>query len=126
MKITRFEDIEAWQEARKLVKMLHQIVIKNQKFKRDFRLVNQIQDAADSSMSNIAEGFARRGNKEFVQFLFISKSSAAEVQSHLYVAFDRGYISQDEFDMIYNQAETVSKMDSGFIKYLNSQLNKLK
>ena len=54
MKITRFEDIEAWQEARKLVKMLHQIVIKNQKFNRDFRLVNQIQDAADSSMSNIA------------------------------------------------------------------------
>lgn len=70
------------------------------------------------------EGFARRGNREFVQFLFISKSSAAEVQSHLYVAFDRGYISQDDFDIIYNQAETVSKMDSGFIKYLNSQLNK--
>ena len=68
------------------------------KFRRDFRLVNQIQDAADSSMSNIAEGFARRGNREFVQFLFISKSSAAEVQSHLYVALDRGYISQDEFD----------------------------
>jgi len=122
MKITRFEDIEAWQEARKLVKMVHQVIIKNQKFERDFRLVNQIQDAADSSMSNIAEGFARRGNREFVQFLFISKSSAAEVQSHLYVAFDRGYISQDDFDMIYSQAETISKMDSGFIKYLNSQL----
>ena len=122
MKITRFEEIEAWQEARKLVKMLHQMIVKNQNFKKDFRLVNQIQDSADSSMSNIAEGFARRGNREFVQFLFISKSSAAEVQSHLYVALDRGYISQDEFDMIYNQAEIVSKMDSGFIKYLNSQL----
>ena len=124
MKITRFEDIQAWQEARKLVKMVHQIVNKNQKLKKDFRLVNQIQDAADSAMSNISEGFARRGNKEFVQFLFISKSSAAEVQSHLYVAFDREYISQDEFNMIYNQAEVVSKLDSGFIKYLNSQLNK--
>ena len=69
-------------------------------------------------------GFARKGNKEFIQFLFISKSSAAEVQSHLYVALDWEYISQDEFDMIYKQAEIVSKMDSGFIKYLNSQLNK--
>ncbi len=126
MKISRFEDIEAWQEARKLVKMLYEVINKSQKIRKDFRLVNQIQDAADSSMSNIAEGFARRGNREFVQFLFISKSSAAEVQSHLYVAFDREYISQDEFNMIYNQAEVVSKLDSGFIKYLNSQLNKLK
>ncbi|MEW6376199.1 MAG: four helix bundle protein [Thermodesulfobacteriota bacterium] len=122
MKITCFEDIEAWQQARKLVRMLYEVVNKNNKFRKDFRLVNQIQDAADSSMSNIAEGFARKGNREFVQFLFISKSSAAEVQSHLYVALDRGYVSQDEFDMIYNQAEIVSKMDSGFIKYLNSQL----
>jgi four helix bundle protein len=126
MKITRFEDIGAWQEARKLVKMVYKLINKNPKFRRDFRLVNQIQDAADSSMSNISEGFARKGNKEFIQFLFISKSSAAEVQSHLYVAFDREYVSQDEFDMIYNQAEIVSKMDSGFIKYLTSQLNKPK
>jgi four helix bundle protein len=126
MKITRFEEIEAWQEARKLVKMLHHVVVNNQKFKMGFRLVNQTQDAADSSMSNIAEGFARRGNREFVQFLFISKSSVAEVQSHLYVALDRDYISQAEFDLIYNQAETVSKMISGFIKYLSSQLNKPK
>jgi len=122
MKITRFEDIEAWQEARKLVKMVYEVIRKSPSFKRDFRLVNQIQDAADSSMSNIAEGFARKGNREFVQFLFISKSSAAEVQSDLYVALDREYISQNEFDMIYNQAEVVSKLDSGLIKYLNSQL----
>ena len=126
MKITRFEDIEAWQEARKLVKMVYDVIKKSPKFRKDFRLVNQIQDAAVSSMSNIAEGFSRRGTKEFIQFLFISKSSAAEVQSHLYVAFDREYISQDEFNMIYNQAEVVSKLDSGFIKYLNSQLNKPK
>ena len=122
MKITRFEDIEAWQEARKLVRMVYEVIRRSPGFKRDFRLVNQIQDAADSSMSNIAEGFSRRGNKEFIQFLFISKSSAAEVQSHLYVALDREYICQGEFDAIYNQAEVVSKLDSGFIKYLNSQL----
>jgi four helix bundle protein len=77
-------------------------------------------------MSNIAEGFARRSNREFIQFLFISKSSAAEVQSQLYVALDQEYINQDDFGKIYNQAEIVSKMDSGFIKYLKSQLKQPK
>lgn len=132
MKIERFEDIEAWREARKLVSLIYQVVNKNPEFKKDFRLVNQIQAAAVSSMSNIAEGFSRRSNKEFIQYLFISKSSAAEVQSQLYVALDQKYISKENFNRIYEQAEVVSKMDSGFIKYLNSQLkqfnkpNKLK
>ncbi len=122
MKITRFEDIEAWQEARKLVKMVYDVINKSPKFRRDFRLVNQMQDASVSCMSNIPEGFSRKSNKEFIQFLFISKSSAAEVQSQLYVALDQDYITQDDFERIYNQAEIVSKMDSGFIKYLQSQL----
>ena len=126
MKITRFEDIEAWKEARELVKLIYQVIKNNENFKRDFRLINQIQSAAVSAMANIAEGFARRGNKEFVQFLFISKSSAAEVQSHLYVALDQTYINQKEFNQIYEQAEKVSKMTSGLIKYLYSQLNKNK
>lgn len=126
MKISRFEDIEAWQEARKLVKMVYSVINKSPKFRKDFRLVNQVQDASVSAMSNIAEGFARRSNREFIQFLFISKSSAAEVQSQLYVALDQEYINQDDFEKIYNQAEIVSKMDSGFIKYLKSQLNELK
>jgi len=121
MKITRFEDIDAWQEARKLVKMVYEVIRKSDQFKRDFRLVNQVQDAAVSSMSNIAEGFSRKGNKEFIQFLFISKSSAAEVQSQFYVAVDQGYIDQDDFNKVYKQAEVVSKLDSGFIKYLQSQ-----
>jgi four helix bundle protein len=122
MKINRFEDIEAWQEARKLVEMVYEVINKNDKFKRDFRLVNQIQGAAVSSMSNVAEGFSRKSNKEFIQYLYISKSSAAEVQSHLYVALDQHYICQEEFSRIYTQAELVSKLASGFIKYLNSQL----
>ena len=126
MKITRFEDIEAWQEARKLVKMVYEVINKSPKFRKDFRLVNQMQDAAVSSMSNIPEGFARKSNKEFIQFLFISKSSAAEVQSQLYVALDQDYITQNDFERIYNQADIVSKMDSGFIKYLHSQLKQLK
>ena len=123
MKINRFEDIDAWKEARKLVKMAYDAINKSDGFIKDFRLVNQIQGAAVSAMANIAEGFSRRSNKEFIQYLFISKSSAAEVQSHLYVALDQKYISKEAFEKIYKQAEKISKMDSGFIKYLRSQLN---
>jgi four helix bundle protein len=126
MKIIRFEDIDAWKEARKLVKMVYSVIKKSKEFRKDFRLINQIQDASVSSMSNIAEGFARKSNREFIQFLYISKSSAAEVQSQLYVALDQGYITQQDFDDIYNQAEIVSRLDSGFIKYLDSQLRKPK
>ncbi len=122
MRITRFEDIEAWQEARKLVKLVYSVINKSPKFRKNFRLVNQVQDAAVSAMSNISEGFSRKGNKEFIQFLFISKSSAAEVQSHFYVAMDQDYVNQEDFNKVYDQAQIVSKLDSGFIKYLNSQL----
>jgi four helix bundle protein len=69
VKITRFEDIEAWQEARKLVSMVYGVINKSKDFRKDFRLVNQMQDAAVSSMSNIPEGFARQSNREFIQFL---------------------------------------------------------
>ena len=126
MKINKFEDIDAWKEARKLVGMVYNAIKSNEEFKRDYRLVGQIQGASVSTMSNIAEGFSRKSNKEFIQYLFISKSSSAEVQSHLYVALDQKYISKEAFEKIYKQAEKVSKMDSGFIKYLRSQLNKPK
>ena len=79
MRINRFEDIEAWQAARELVRMVYAAVNNNKNFGKDFRLVGQIQGAAISVMANIAEGFSRRSNKEFIQFLFISKSSAAEI-----------------------------------------------
>ena len=124
MTIKRFEDIDAWKEARNLVKMVYDAIKQNEKFQKDYRLVNQIQGASVSSMSNIAEGFSRRSNKEFIQYLFISKSSAAEVQSQLYVALDQNYMTKETFEKIYAQAEAVSKLDSGFIKYLRSQLNK--
>ena len=126
MKLTKFEDLDAWQAARVLVKMVYEAIHANQKFAKDYRLVNQVQGAAVSAMSNIAEGFSRKSNKEFLQYLFISKSSAAEVQSQLYVALDQEYITEETFQKIYDQAETVSKLDSGFIKYLNSQLKKPK
>ena len=124
MKITRFEDIEAWQESRILAKYVYDAINRSEQFRKDFRLANQIQGAAISVMSNIAEGFSRKGHKEFIQFLFISKSSAAEVQSQLYLALDQKYISKETFETVYNQAEKVAKMNSGFIKYLKSQLNK--
>ena len=124
MRIKRFEDIDAWKEARKLVNSVYEAINHSSRFNKDFRLTNQIQGAAVSVMSNIAEGFSRRSNKEFIQFLFISKSSAAEVQSQLYVALDQNYITQDIFDKIYTQAENVSKLNSGFIKYLKTAVNK--
>ena len=118
MKITRFEDLKCWQEARILVNMVYQAVRISPDFQRDFRLSGQVTGAAVSSMSNIAEGFSRRSNKEFVQFLFISKSSATEVQSESYVALDQEYISKETFEKIYHQAEKVCKINSGFITYL--------
>ena len=98
--------------------MVYEAVSKDERFQRDYRLVNQMQGAAVSVMSNIAEGFSRRGDKEFAQFLYISKGSAAEVQSQLYVASDQKYISEEMFEKMYDQAEKVAKMISNFIKYL--------
>ena len=124
MRIKRFEDIDAWKEARKLVNSVYEAINHSFRFNRDFRLTNQIQGSAVSVMSNIAEGFSRRSNKEFIQFLFISKSSAAEVQSQLYVALDQKYITQETFEQVYALAEKVSKLNSGFIKYLKTAVNK--
>jgi four helix bundle protein len=104
--------------------LVYQAIRKSNAFRMDRRLVDQIQGAAVSSMSNIAEGFSRKGNKEFVQYLYISKSSAAEVQSQLYVALDQGYLNEMGFKEIYDQAEQVSKLDSAFIKYLDSEIEK--
>jgi four helix bundle protein len=120
MKIERFEDIKAWQEARELVRLVYKAIASNKEFAKDFRLANQIQASAVSTMANIAEGFSRKSRKEFTQFLFISKGSAAEIQSHLYVALDMSYISQENFGQIYDRADKVSRMLSNFIKYLKS------
>jgi len=117
MKLTRFEDLECWKESRILTKMVYEAT-NNSLFKKDLRLSGQIQAAATSTMANCAEGFKRRSNKEFIQFLFIAISSVAEVQSHLYVSLDQGYINQESFQKIYDQAEKTSKIISGLITYL--------
>ncbi|HQM30216.1 MAG TPA: four helix bundle protein [Syntrophales bacterium] len=117
MKVTRFEDLDCWKEARVLVQKVYDAT-KDGNFKKDMRLTSQIQAAATSCMANIAEGFERRSDKEFVQFLYIAMASTAEVKSHLYVALDQAYIEVKHFDDIYDQAITTSKMISSLIKYL--------
>lgn len=121
MKLTRFEDLECWQEARTLVRRVYTATTNNGAFKKDLRLSGQIQAAAASVMANIAEGFIRRSDKEFVQFLFIAMSSAAEVQSHLYIALDQGYVERQEFDALYAHANKTAMIISGLIKYLRSK-----
>ena len=118
MRIEKFEDIKAWQEARVLVGMIHTAVGSDRRFGSDHRFRDQIQAAAVSIMSNIAEGFSRRTTKEFVQFLFIAKGSAAEVQSQLYVALDQAYINEERFDELHAKSDEVARLISGFIRYL--------
>lgn len=117
MKIERFEDILAWQEARKLTNEIYKLT-KEEKLEKDFRLKGQLQAASVSIMSNIAEGFARKTNKEFIQFLFIAKGSSAEVQSLLYVLLDQNYIKEEFFSGIYGLLDKISRMLSNLIKYL--------
>ena len=121
MKIERFEDIKAWQEARTLVKMVYEAVKSDKGFGSDYKFRAQTQSAAISIMSNIAEGFSRRSTKEFTQFLFVAKGSAAEVQSQLYAALDQGYISQEKFSELYFKSDEASRLISGFIQYLLSK-----
>ena len=103
--IKRFEEIKAWQEARELAKLVYKVT-RGIAIAKDYGLKDQIQRAAVSVGSNIAEGFARNGNKEFAKFLWIAKGSAAEVQSQLYTAKDIGYISDADFNSVYAKAES--------------------
>ena len=116
----RFEDIRAWQRAREVTSLVYSIT-KTGKFGRDFGLRDQIRRSSVSVMANIAEGFSRRSDKDFAYFLNISRSSAAEVQSHLYVALDQGYIEVADFEMIYNKLEETSRMIFGLARHLMRQ-----
>ena len=99
-------------------------IIKDDKFKKDLRLSGQTQAASTSIMANIVEGFIRLSTKEFTQFLYIAISSAAEFQSHLYLALDQGYIDHNEFDSIYEEANKTARIISGLIKYLRTKPTK--
>jgi len=112
MPISRFEDLIAWQKARALTKNIY-LLTATERFSRDFGLRDQIQRAAVSIMSNIAEGFERASKAEFHQFLVIAKGSCAEVRSQLYVALDTGYITSDQFEKARAQAEEVGRIIGG-------------
>ena len=116
-RIECFEDIKAWQRARVLVKEVYS-TSNSGFFAKDFGLRDQIRRAAVSIMLNIAEGFARKTNKEFIQFLVIAHGSAAEVQAALYVALDQEYLTETEFKTLYCLANETSKMILGFVNYL--------
>lgn len=119
MTITKFEDLDCWKEARALTKNVYDAT-ENGSFKKDFSLIDQMRRASTSIMANIAEGFSRQGDREFTQFLFISKASASELQSHLYIALDQGYIEDDSFGSLYGHVESIHKRISNLIKYLKS------
>ncbi len=117
-KINSFEEISSWKESRDFNKALYETTNKGN-FDKDFDFKRQIRRASVSISSNIAEGFERNTDKEFIHFLFIAKASAGEVRSQLYLALDLEYIEYNEFIKLKEQIENISKMLSGFIKYLN-------
>lgn len=126
-KVERFEDLRVWQAARQSVAEVYR-VSSDRAFSRDFALRDQMRRAAVSISSDIAEGFSRRSNREFVQFLFIAKGSLAEVQSQLYVALDQDYISPEAFDTVHDKLESTTRQLSRLITYLrrSAQTHELK
>jgi four helix bundle protein len=116
--ITRFEDIEGWQEARKLVKMIYALTNMGA-FSKDFGLRDQIQRAAVSVMANVAEGFDCESKAEFARFLGYARRSAVEVQSLLYTSFDVGYITETQLKEYYEQARKTKALIGGFKRSLS-------
>ncbi len=117
MTFTRFEEITAWQKGRAIVDEIHRITLTGP-FSTDYDLRSQIRRAAISITSNIAEGFGRRGYKEFNNFLNYAHGSCAEVQSQLYHARDWNYITKNEFLTLYKKVDEVSRMILGLENYL--------
>ena len=117
MHVKHFEDLEIWKEARRLTREIYRLT-SGLKFAKDFNLRGQIQSAAVSVMSNIAEGFERAGNQEFSQFLYVAKGSCGEVRAQIYVAVDQGYISAKESEELLNSFKRLSSMIGNLINYL--------
>jgi four helix bundle protein len=121
MKITQFEDIQAWQLARQLTRAIY-AASERGPFAKDFGLRDQIRRAAGSVMHNIAEGFDAGSNPEFKRFSQYAQRSATEVLSQPYVALDQGYISQEQFIELQGMANKAHAACGGFIKYLQSRI----
>ena len=120
--IKRFEDIEAWQTARQLTRLVYQLSSTGA-FARDFGLRDQMRRAAVSVMSNIAEGFESRTQALFIEFLGRARASAGELRAQAYVALDAGYLNQEQFDELYDLVDKCSRQLSRFIRYLEAQPN---
>jgi four helix bundle protein len=116
-KIERFEDLISWQKARELNRLIYQ-ASKKGAFAKDFGLRDQMRRASVSIMSNIAEGFERGGDKEFIQYLSIAKGSCGEVRAQLYAALDETYLDATEFKALSDHSIEVSRLISGFMSYL--------
>lgn len=114
-----FEELDVWKKARELVNFVYRVT-KSKEFIKDYGLIDQIRRASVSVMSNIAEGFERGSNTEFLQYLFIAKGSAGEVRTQLYIALDQEYVSQEEFEKGKSLCVNVSGQLSGLIQYLKS------
>ena len=123
MTIRKFEELEIWQEARGLSKIVFQLTNKRN-FKSDFELKDQIRGSSGSTMDNIAEGFERNGKREFIQFLSIAKGSCGETRSQAYRTIDYGYINKEELDNLVRRCTILSKKISSLMGYLKkSNLN---
>ena len=118
-RVERFENIDAWKKARELTKLIYQITATGE-FARDFGLRDQIRRATVSVLSNIAEGFERDGDKEFLQFLSLAKGSCGEVRAQLYVALDQVYLNDTQFQKLIEKAMEVSRLIAGLMKYLST------
>jgi four helix bundle protein len=118
-----FEEFEVWQKARIVTRKIYS-VSGSAKFAKDYSLRDQIRRASISIMANIAEGFFRDGNQEFVQFLSIAKASAGELKSHLYIAFDQEYVSKEDFNALQQETDVIIRQLGGLIKYLKKSNKK--
>jgi four helix bundle protein len=121
-KVDRFEDLDCWKAARELVNLVFDLCEKPG-LSKDFDTKAQIKGAV-STMNNVAEGFGRYSAVEFIRFLNIAQSSALEVRSMAYILLDRKYITQLEFDTLYERTNKVSSLNNGFIRYLISKSKK--
>ncbi|MDY0077685.1 MAG: four helix bundle protein [Bacteroidales bacterium] len=119
MKYTSFEELPIWQKARTLSKFVFEIT-SEEPFNKDFRFRDQIRSSAGSIADNVAEGFERSGNKEFVQFLYIAKGSCGETRSQSYRALDFNYITQETLEQLKEKTTEISSEIAGLIKYLKN------
>lgn len=120
---SRFENLPVWQNARKLAKNANELIYATG-IQKNFKLRDQVSGSTGSVMDNIAEGFERGGNREFIQFLFIAKGSAGEYRSQLYRALDAEYISKQQFEVAFKDSESISSEIQGFINYLEKSNKK--